>query len=93
MLVYLNNTGHRWTDTVRSNRRFVLVLPDGTSRLRHASCYEAFGNFAVTVYKYRDVTYRAFAKASDGSETWLGTETGLDALPHVFHETAAISRR
>jgi hypothetical protein len=81
--LYLNNDGSRW---VTPDMRFVLVLPDGTRKLRRADYYYSFGNFAGVAYRYCQHRYTALPKASDGSETRLGTETGLDALPHVFHK-------
>ena len=43
--LYLNNGGSRW---VTPDMRFVLVLPDGTRKVRLAEYYESFGNFAVS---------------------------------------------
>ena len=84
--VYLNNSGSRW---VTRDMRFVLVLPDGTRKVRLADCYEAFGNFAATLYRYKGKRYHALAKSCTGHETRLDTETGIDALPHIFHAEVA----
>lgn len=80
--LYLNNSGSRW---VCNDMRFILVTPDGKRTLRLAICYEAFGNFAAVVYRYKGKQYRGLPKSKDGMETRLDTDTGLDALPHVFH--------
>lgn len=88
MTLYLNNDGSRWieTDGRRRTMPFVLVLPDGTRKVRQADYYYSFGNFAGLAYRYRGQQFKALPKASDGSETRLGTETGQDALQHVFHK-------
>lgn len=65
--------------------QFVLVLPDGTRKLRKADYYFSFGNFAGISYRYKGQRFNGLPKASDGSETRLGTETGQDALQHIFH--------
>jgi len=67
--------------------RFVLVLPDGSRRVRLAECYESFGNFAATIYKYRGKRHRALAVAHDGS-SFRDTQATVDnALPHIFHKS------
>jgi hypothetical protein len=64
---------------------FVLVQADGSRKLRKADYYEAFGNFAVTGYRYRGKRYAALAKAHDGSELRDPAAKGQDALPHIWH--------
>lgn len=83
---YLNNTGHRWVDVAAGGRLFILVLPDGSRKKRSMVCYEAVGNFAAIVYRYKGKTYRASSKAHDGSEVRDPQVTGDQALPHVFHK-------
>lgn len=84
MQLYLNNSGHRWLDTDRNVMKFVLVLPDGTKKVRKADYYEAFGNFAVIGYRYKGKRYKAFPKSHDGMEVPDPKATGNDALPHIF---------
>jgi hypothetical protein len=84
MQLYLNNNGSKWIDTNKNEMRFVLVLSDGTRKVRHADYYEAFGNFVAIAYRYQGKRFHGLSKASDGSETRLGTEVGNDSLPHVF---------
>lgn len=86
MQLYLNNDGSRWIDTDKRQMKFVLVLPDGTKKVRQADYYESFGNFAATAYRYQGKRYRGLAKAHDGSEVRDDQVTGTDALPHIFHE-------
>ena len=86
MTLYLNNNGSRWIDTSLGAMNFVLVLPDGTRKLRKSDYYESFGNFAATCYRYKGKRYCGLAKSSDGMETRTGNETGLDKLPHIFHK-------
>ena len=81
--LYLNNDGSRW---VTRDMRFVLVLPDGSRKVRLAEYFYSFGNFAGIAYRYQGKLCNGLPKASDGSETRLGTEVGQDALPHVFHK-------
>jgi hypothetical protein len=83
MILYLNNSGSRMIDT--EDMRFVLVLPDGTHKIRKADYYESFGNFAATCYRYKNKRYSALAKAHDGSEIRDPDATGDNALPHIFH--------
>lgn len=85
MQLYLNNSGSKWIDIDKAEMRFVLVLPDGTRKVRQADYYEAFGNFAATVYRYQGKRFHGLAKSSDGLETRSGNETGQDNLPHIFH--------
>jgi len=80
--LYLNNSGSRW---VTRDMRFVLVLPDGTRRVRLADCYESFGNWVARLYRYRGKRYSGLAKAHDGSDMRDPQATGNDALPHIFH--------
>jgi hypothetical protein len=88
MTLYLNNDGSRWIefDGRKRDMKFVLVLPDGSRKVRQADYYFAFGNFAGIAYRYRGQRFNGLPKACDGSETRLGTETGQDALQHVFHK-------
>jgi hypothetical protein len=86
MTLYLNNNGSRWIDTSLAAMNFILVLPDGTRKLRKADYYESFGNFAATCYRYQGKRFRGLAKSCDGYETRSGKETGLDKLPHIFHK-------
>lgn len=81
--LYLNNSGSRWVDTAKGGMEFVLVLPDGTRKVRTAKCYESFGNFAVLVYKYRGKQFKAFPDSPSGSDVRLDSE---DKRPHVFHK-------
>jgi hypothetical protein len=83
--LYMNNSGSRWIETNKQGNRIVVVHPDGTRHIQQAVYYESFGNFAVTAYRYKGKIYRAFPKSASGHETRLGTEYGIDALPHVFH--------
>jgi hypothetical protein len=84
--LYLNNDGSRW---VTQDMRFVLVLPDGTRKLRLADHYDSFGNYAATAYRYKGKRYAALAKAYDGSDIRDPEAKGMDALPHVFHKDLA----
>lgn len=90
MTLYLNNDGSRWIETKdgRGSKRdmaFVLVMPDGSKRIRQADYYESFGNFAATCYRVAGKRYSGLAKAHDGSEMRDPNATGNDALPHIFH--------
>lgn len=80
--LYLNNDGSRW---VTQDMRFILVLPNGTRKLRLADYYESFGNWAATGYRYQGKRFSGLAKAHDGSDIRDDKATGLDALPHIFH--------
>jgi len=80
--LYLNNDGSRW---VTQDMRFILVLPDGTRKVRLADWYESFGNFGSIAYRYRGKRFRALPKACDGSETSPEGVTGQDRLAHIFH--------
>jgi hypothetical protein len=80
--IYLNNDGSRM---VTQDMRFVLVLPDGTRKVRLAEFYASFGNFSVTHYRYKGKHCGGLPKAHDGSETRDPQATGDAALPHVFH--------
>lgn len=82
-ILYLNNSGHRW---ITSDMRFVLVMPNGTRKVRLARCYESFGNFALTIYRVGSKQFAGFAKDREGYETREEGVTGDDALPHIFHE-------
>lgn len=83
--LYLNNDGSRW---VTQDMRFVLVLPDGTRKVRLAEFYESFGNFARTCYRVKGKRFFGLAKAHDGSEMRDDKATGDMALPHIFHKEA-----
>ena len=80
--LYLNNDGSRWVD---QDMRFVLVMPDGTRKVRLAEYYYSLGNFAGIAYRLQGKLFHGMPKASDGSETRLDSETGDASLPHVFH--------
>lgn len=80
--LYLNNSGSRW---VTQDMRFVLVMSDGTKRVRIADYYESFGNFALTCYRVKGKQFAGLAKSHDGLETRDDKATGQDALPHIFH--------
>ena len=86
MTLYLNNDGSRWIETDKAEMRFVLVLPDGTRKVRQADYYESFGNFAATRYRYQGKRYSGLAKAHDGSSVRDPEATGQNALPHIFHD-------
>jgi len=88
--LYLNNSGSRWVDR---DMRFVLVLPDGTRKVRLADCYESFGNFAATLYRYKGRRYSGLPKAHDGFDLRDPQAKGNDALPHIFHREPADGRR
>lgn len=87
MTLYLNNSGSRWIEVKEGSRvkdmPFVLVLPDGTRKPRKAECYEAFGNFAVIVYRYKGKLYRGLPKSASGYDTRVD---GEDPRQHVFHQ-------
>jgi len=87
--LYLNNSGSRWQDTDENAMKFVLVLPTGARYVKKAVCYEALGNFAATIYRYAGKQYKGLAKAHDGSETRDPDATGMNALPHIWHEKSA----
>ena len=89
--LYLNNSGSRWVTPGDMN--FVLVLPDGTKKVRKADYYESFGNFAAISYRYHGHRYAALPKAHDGSEMRDSSAAGQDALPHIWHEKAARTGR
>ena len=82
--LYLSNVGDRW---VTQDMRFVLVLPDGTRKVRIADYWYSFGNFAGLSYRYQGKRYNGMPKSACGYETCTGNETGNDALPHVFHRS------
>lgn len=81
--VYLNNSGSRWKSLHPKDMEFVLMLPSGTKRLKKAVCFEAFGNFAVVVYRVNGKTYAGLPKAADGSETRVEAD---DGKTYVFHK-------
>lgn len=89
MLLYMNNSGHRWTDTDKANMRFVLVMPDGTKTERTADYWEAFGNFAVIGYRVKGKRFKAFPKSPSGYDT---REAGESMVPHVFHVDVTAGR-
>lgn len=78
---YLSPDGDRWKETEPGAMDFVLVLPDGTRKLRKADWYESFGNFAATSYRYLGKRYRGLAKSASGNDTRLPNE---DPRPHIF---------
>ena len=81
--LYLNNDGSRWIVTGKEGMAFVLVLPDGTRKVRKADWYESFGNFSALSYRYKGKRYRALPKSASGHETRLDSE---DQRTHVFHK-------
>jgi hypothetical protein len=81
--LYLNNDGSRW---VTRDMRFVLVMPDGTRRVRLADYFYSFGNFSGIAYRVAGKRYTGLPKAHDGGETRDEGATGDNALPHVLHE-------
>lgn len=83
MQLYLNNSGSRWIDTNKKEMEFILVLPDGTRKLRRADWFESFGNYCALAYRYRGVRYAGLPKASDGGEVW--DDNNLSRIPHIFH--------
>lgn len=48
---YLNNDGSRWTYDPPC--QVIVVKPDGTVSVRNVAAYEAFGNFATAVVRYK----------------------------------------
>ena len=48
--LYLNQDGSRW---ITNDMQFVLVLPDGTRKVRKADYIYSFGNFAGYAYRYK----------------------------------------
>lgn len=85
MQLYLNNSGSRWIDSDKAEMRFVLVMPDGSRRVRSMVCWEALGNFARIVYRVNGRTCYGSPKSADNMETHADGVTGDAALPHVFH--------
>ncbi len=85
MQLYSNNSGSRWIDTDKHAMEFILVLPDGTRKSRHADYYESFGNFAVLGYRYRGMRFRGMPKCWDGSEVRV---PGEDPRTYIFHASA-----
>ena len=81
-LRYLNKNGSRWLNLTPGAMDFVLVLPDGTKKVRKAKCFESFGNFAAIVYTYRGKQFSSLPKSESGSDVRLDHE---DPRPHVFH--------
>ena len=82
--LYLNQDGSKW---ITNDMQFVLVLPDGSRKVRHADYYYSFGNFSGLSYRYKGIRYNALPKAHDGSELRDPDATGDAALQHVFHST------
>jgi len=80
--LYLNATGSRWVYDSAEQMQFVLVLPDGTRRIRKADFIESFGNFARIAYRYRGKRYFGIPKSPTGHDVRLDGES---KLPHVFH--------
>jgi len=80
--LYLNGTGSRWVCDSVEQMQFVLVLPDGTRRIRKADFFESFGNFARIGYRYRGRRYFGIPKSPTGHDVRL---EGESELPHVFH--------
>ena len=54
---YLNDDGSRWTYLERAPRRFLLVLPDGTSKVRLAHHFESFGQWVAYSFRYAGRIY------------------------------------
>jgi hypothetical protein len=61
-MYYLNNTGHRW---ITEDQRFAFYINGQYSKTRKAVCYEAFGNFALHVFKLKGKTYKCFARDTE----------------------------
>lgn len=80
--LYLDQAG---TKSVTQDMRFVLVMADGTRKVRLADYWSSLGNFGTVGYRYRGKRYESYPKAHDGGETRDSSVTGIDALPHVFH--------
>lgn len=65
MQLYLNNNGSRWTDTDKNERRFILVLSDGTRKERLLDYWESFGNFASCSFRYCGKRYSRLPHQKD----------------------------
>ena len=81
--LYLNNDGSRW---VTQDMRFVLVLPDGSRKVRIAEYFFSFGNFGGIAFRYKGKTFNGLPKAHDDSETRDPEAKGNNTLPHIFLE-------
>ncbi len=81
--LYLTNSGSRW---VTRDMRFVLVMPDGTKKVRIADYFSSLGNFGTIGYRVNGKRHESFPKAHDGSEIRDANATGDEALQHVFHK-------
>jgi hypothetical protein len=80
--LYLNNDGSRW---VTQDMRFVLVMPDGSRRVRIADYFSSLGNFGTIGYRIAGKRFERMPKAHDRSDITDTTATGQNALPHIFH--------
>lgn len=56
--LYLNNSGSRW---VRQDMRVCIMLDGKVPIIRLMTCLEAFGNYALIVYRYKGKQYKALA--------------------------------
>ena len=81
--LYLNNNGDKW---IANDMRFVLVLPNGTRKIRLADYYYSFGNFSGISYRYKGVRYSGLPKSANGFETHNENAKGQEILPHIFHQ-------
>jgi hypothetical protein len=45
-----------------------------------------WGHWSCGKFKKCEKEHRGLPTASDGSQTRLDTDTGRDALPHIFHK-------
>jgi phage-related protein len=64
----------------------VLVLPDGTRKVRKADWFESFGNFAAISFRYQGKRYRGLPKSESGFDT---RAEGEDMRPYVWLEKSA----
>lgn len=70
--LYLNNSGSRW---ITNNMRFILILPDGTRKIRRADYYFSFGNFGGLSYRYKGKRFSILPNERD-------EETNLEVVYH-----------
>lgn len=72
--LYLNNSGDKWVEVDENGNRdmrFILVMPDGTRKIRKADYYESFGNFYSIEFRIGRIKYGGLP------ETFADEETGL----------------
>lgn len=73
--LYLNNYGDKWIIEPRKvHHRFVLVLPDGTRKIRQADYFYAFGNFAGWSFRYKG------KRTSGLPDSFADEQTGLPVI-------------